>query len=134
MSIKYEITLLDNACEEIRDMVQQGQYDECEDKVRELMMMFPDHAAPHNLYGIIKELEGFRIQAMKHYRVAWALDNRYSPARHNMERLASLEKSLKIAFSDQDCTPIETKQRMKVEYDEKGIGHIVRNSLLGWQQ
>ena len=128
-----EINQLSNACEEIREMVHQGNFTKSEDRVRELMMLYPDHAAPHNLYGIIKELEGYRILAMKHYRVAWALDNRYAPARHNMERLASLEKTEKIAFVESDIVKVATKSHMKIEYDERGVGHIVKHNLLGWQ-
>lgn len=122
---------LNDGSEGIREMIQLGNYQESEAKVRKLMMLFPDCAAPHNLYGILMELQGDRMLAMKHYRVAWALDNAYVPARHNMERLAGLEKSWKIAFNDQDCITAKPKKQMEIQYDERGIGHIVKCSTLG---
>lgn len=134
MKQEYEMKPLDDICEDIRDMIRQGKYDDSEAMVRKLMMRYPDNAAPHNLYGILMELQGDRILAMKHYRVAWALDNAYVPARHNMERLAGLEKSWKIAFHQQDCMDTKPKKQMEIQYDERGIGHIVKAARLGWQQ
>ncbi len=131
MKQEFKMQKLDDSSEEIREMIRVGNYQESETRVRELMMLYPDCAAPHNLYGIIMELQGDRICAMKHYRVAWALDNTYMPARHNMERLAGLEKSWKIAFNAQDCISSKRKKHMEIQYDEHGVGHIVKCAMLG---
>lgn len=70
MKQEFKMQKLDDSSEEIREMIRVGNYQESETRVRELMMLYPDCAAPHNLYGIIMELQGDRICAMKHYRVA----------------------------------------------------------------
>lgn len=48
-----------------------------------------------------------------------------------MERLAGLEKSWKIAFNAQDCISSKPKKHMEIQYDEHGVGHIVKCAMLG---
>ena len=50
-------------------------------------MLANDHTPEiHNLLGIIWELKGFPLIAMRHYRCAYVLDGTYKPAIINMIR------------------------------------------------
>ena len=69
----------------IRALVAQRHFSEAEDEAAQAMSAAPHAAQPHNLMGIIAESRNDHVQAMKHFRAAWALDPTYRPARINME-------------------------------------------------
>ncbi len=50
-----------------------------------------DAPEPHNLLGILYELQSDDNSARKHYRAAYALDPTYTPAIRNLERLVIFE-------------------------------------------
>ena len=50
-----------------------------------------DAPQPHNLLGILNEIEGDDLSARRHYRAAYALDPTYKPACRNLERLVMFE-------------------------------------------
>ncbi len=52
------------------------------------MAMNMDAPEPHNLLGILYELQGDDVAARQHYRAAYALDPTYKPSCRNLERLA----------------------------------------------
>ncbi|MEG0290746.1 MAG: hypothetical protein RR440_06910 [Erysipelotrichaceae bacterium] len=96
-------------------------------EVVKAMMLYPHSALPHNLMGIMMEKSGDKQLAMAHYRAAYALDPSYLPARWNMERFVCLNKKATIAYTQQDCPLLEDKKvRYKMEYDENGIGHMIK--------
>ena len=51
------------------------------------MAMNMDAPEPHNLLGILYELQGDDVAARQHYRAAYALDPTYKPSCRNLERL-----------------------------------------------
>lgn len=68
-------------------LINNGELDEAEQEVKKAFMIRAVAPQPHNLLGIIEEYRGDRINARKHYRAAWALDETYQPAYRNLERL-----------------------------------------------
>ena len=66
----------------IRALVAQQHFSEAEDEAAQAMAAAPHDAQPHNLMGIIVESRNDHVQAMKHFRAAWALDPTYRPARN----------------------------------------------------
>lgn len=90
-------------CNKIRKLVAVGKYKECESILAKAMGVFPHAPQPHNLFGIVFEKEGDHVQAMKHFRAAWALDPTYLPARTNMDLFATFYSSGKCAYDESDC-------------------------------
>lgn len=112
--------------ERVRELVRFNHIEESKKMVVEAMGEYPDAAEPHNLYGILMERMGEHVGAMKHFRAAWALDPTYEPAKRNMERFGSFQPTGTMAFNETDCEEELKKQLFKVEYDTRGIGHVVR--------
>lgn len=121
-----EIQMLQELCGSARKLVGEYRLDECERMVCEAMMNCPHAAEPHNLMGIILEKKGYHVAAMKHFRAASALDPTYVPARENMERFGSFSTDKKLAFDESDCCLREKKSFVKVEFDGRGVGRVVR--------
>lgn len=113
-------------CAEAKRFVGENRLEECERLVRNAMAEFPDAAEPHNLFGIVLIREGDPVRAMKHFRAACDLDPAFVPARVNLERFGEFRPSGSCAFCDEDCPKEIKKDKYKVEYDDNGIGHIVR--------
>lgn len=118
-----ELTVL---CNTVRDFVGQKKYRECEQLITDAMGKYPHAPEPHNLIGILFENEGDHLTAMKHFRAAWALDPTYIPARYNLERYGSFFATGQSAFNEADCPQEQEKDLYKIEYDEHGVGHVIR--------
>ncbi len=115
---------MNELCDAVRQFVEQRRYQEAEMLVKEAMGKYPHAPEPHNLIGLLLELQEDHLIAMKHFRAAWALDPTYIPARHNLDHFGSFYPRGNWALDESDC-PVEKKQDLyKVEYDEQGIGHI----------
>ena len=115
----------------IRALVQQRHFSEAESEAAKAMANAPHAAQPHNLMGIVSESRGDHVQAMKHFRAAWALDPTFLPARVNMERYGSFPGRLAPpAYDDADLPPYhaESRRAYRMEYDENGVGHVVRRN------
>lgn len=113
----------------IRALVQQRHFSEAENEAAQAMAIAPHAAQPHNLMGIIAESRNDHVQAMKHFRAAWALDPTFLPARVNMERYGSFSGQMpRPVYDEMECTPYraENRRAYRIEYDENGIGHVVR--------
>ena len=113
----------------IRALVAQRHFSEAEDEAAQAMTAAPHDAQPHNLMGIIAESRNDHVQAMKHFRAAWALDPTYLPARINMERYGSFSGHLpRPVYDETDCAPsrAENRRAFRIEYDANGIGHVIR--------
>lgn len=117
---------LNQLCEEIRSLICDYHIEESREIVCDAMKEYPDAAEPHNLFGILMEKRGNHITAMKHFRAAWALDPTFLPARKNMENYGSFARPSEAAYTMEDCRREETKERFKIEYDENGVGHVVK--------
>jgi len=113
-------------CISVRELSRQSQYEECEALLKNAMAKYPHNPQPHNLMGLLLELQNDLLLAMKHFRAAWALDPTYIPSRQNLDHFGSFYPTGKWAFDESDC-PEEKKQgNYKIEYDQNGIGHIIR--------
>ena len=113
----------------IRALVAQRHFSEAEDEAAQAMTAAPHDAQPHNLMGIIAESRNDHVQAMKHFRAAWALDPTYRPARINMERYGSFSGQMpRPVYDETECAPgpAESRPAYRIEYDAKGIGHVIR--------
>lgn len=115
---------------EIKLFIQKQQYLNGEKKIINLMSDMPHSAVPHNLYGILLEKEHRHVEAMKHFRAAYALDPTYIPARYNLEQYGSYSVfGFSPAYSEEDCIEIcrkENDTQFAIEYDEHHVGHMVR--------
>ncbi|MGN0371963.1 MAG: hypothetical protein ACI4F3_04040 [Enterocloster sp.] len=121
-------TELHRLCASVRKYAGTDNYQKCAELICEAMGRFPHSPEPHNLFGIVLEKEGDHAEAMKHFRAAWALDPGYQPARQNMELYSTFYSQGKCAYDEDDC-PQESCPKYVTEYDEKGIGHLVRRDV-----
>lgn len=123
-------TKSDSLSQTVKTYIEQGNYESAEMNIAEAMAENPHDANPHNLMGILKEHENDHVLAMKHFRAAWALDPTFRPARFNMNKYAACFDSGRFnpdAYEDSDCKDEDKKLNLyKVEYDEHGIGRVVR--------
>lgn len=113
----------------IRALVAQRHFSEAEAEAAQAMAAAPHDAQPHNLMGIIAESRNDHVQAMKHFRAAWALDPTYRPARINMERYGSFSGQMpRPVYDETECAPdpAESRPAYRIEYDKRGIGHVIR--------
>lgn len=117
---------LELLCTHVRELISAGAYEQCEDKIKFFIQKFPHAPHPHNLYGVLLERQGDHLTAMKHFRVAWVLDATYLPARHNLEHFGTFFPHGKCAYDESDCPQDDTADAYEMEYDEHGVGHVVR--------
>ena len=125
----FEQEAMDTLTARIRTLVGQQHFSEAEEEIARAMSAAPHAAQPHNLMGIVSAGRGDHIQAMKHFRAAWALDPTYLPARVNMERYGSFSARLpRPAFDETDCTPCPEEKRRAcwIAHDAHGVGHVIR--------
>lgn len=87
----------------VRHLAEKGKLEECKRLVCPLMSEYPDYAQPHNLYGVLLEIQKDHIGAMKHFRAAAALDPTYMPARNNLEYFGSFTPRGHMAYDEDDC-------------------------------
>ena len=115
----------------IRALVAQRHFSQAEDEAARAMAAAPHDAQPHNLMGIIAESRNDHVQAMKHFRAAWALDPTYLPARINMERYGSFSGQMpRPVYDETECAPSSAENRpaYRIEYDKHGIGHVIKEA------
>ena len=112
-------------CSEVRQLIVNGAYEECDTLLKNSIGEYPHAPEPHNFLGMLLENEGNHLLAMKHFRAAWALDPTYLPARHNLEFYGTFFSRGNGAFDESDCPQLVENKTYKVEYDKNGIGHVV---------
>lgn len=108
-SINEEKEVLLSICQEIRALVKQRNYTECEVILQSAIGKYPHSSEPHNLYGVLYEEQGDHVAAMKHFRAAWALDPTYLPARFNIEQYSTFYSKISPAYDETDCPKFEQK-------------------------
>ncbi|MDD3277572.1 MAG: hypothetical protein PHG16_01620 [Lachnospiraceae bacterium] len=118
-------TELDALCVQLKALIREGKYQQCEQLVFASMQKYPHAPQPHNLIGLLLEREGNHVAAMKHFRAAWALDPTYLPAQQNLESFGTLFARSSYAFDESDC-PQEKRHTYTVQKDKDGISHVVR--------
>jgi hypothetical protein len=119
-------------CSAVRILISRKQFRESEELIRQAMGKYPHAAQPHNLFGIQLENEGDHLAAMKHFRAAVALDATYLPARYNMDQYADVfGKEHMDVYVEADYPQEQKKDLYKIEYDENGIGRMVKREKAG---
>ncbi len=116
---------LTELCRTVRKLIEQSKYQESEMLIQSAMGSHPHAPEPHNLIGILLEKKGDHLSAMKHFRAAWVLDPTYLPARHNLEHYGTFFSKGKCAYDETDCLSEKKENLYKIEYDRRGIGHVV---------
>ena len=116
---------LSELCISIRSLVASREYDKCSDLICKAMELYPCAPQPHNLLGVVLEKTGNHALAMKHFRAAWALDPTYDPAGQNLSTYGTFYSRGRVAYDESDCQEEKTGF-CEVEYDGRGIGHILR--------
>lgn len=119
---------LQTLCNQVRDLIQSGDYEDCYKVIVEEMKNSPHAPEPHNLLGMLLERQGNHILAMKHFRAAWNLDPTYLPARYNLDVYGTFFSKGTGAYDESDCPVLKEKNPYTVEYDKNNIGHIVRRN------
>ncbi|HZW49074.1 MAG TPA: hypothetical protein VFF80_02925 [Bacillota bacterium] len=116
-------------CDSFRDLSEKGDYLECEQLIISAMGKYPHSPVPHNLMGVLLEYQNDHLAAMKHFRAAWALDPTYMPARMNLEHYSSFVPLGPYVIDEGDCMVEESREAYKIEYDEHGIGHVLKRRV-----
>ena len=120
---------IDSICNIAKEYIEHNNFDKCKGIICEAMKKYPNSPQPHNLMGILYENKGDHIMAMKHFRASCAIDPSYLPSRYNMEQYGDMfSKGRKSFYVEGDCPREYEKQLYKIEYDENGIGHIVKRN------
>lgn len=125
---KSELSVLTST---VRELIGQKKYQECWQLIKEAMKEHPHAPEPHNLVGILLEHEGDHLTAMKHFRAAWALDPTYIPVRYNLEHFGTFFTTGKEVYDEFDCPNEKEKDLYKLEYDDFGVGHVIRRRKNG---
>ena len=120
-----QVSPMQALCDAVRRLCREGNYQTCRALIRDAMADNPDAPQPHNLLGIVLEKEGNHTEAMKHFRAAWDLDSTYAPARRNLDFYGTFYAKGQCAYDESDCTD-GVANAAGVEFDDRGIGHVVR--------
>lgn len=124
--VSEEKEVLTKISNDVRGLVLNGKYEECDLLLQKVIGEYPHASEPHNLFGILFEKKGCHEAAMKHFRAAWALDPTYLPARFNLDQLGSFYSKKEVAYNESDCPELNEEHLYETEYNEKGIGRIIR--------
>ncbi len=132
---------MNRLCSSVRDFIMKEDYAPCVDLICESMARYPHSPEPHNLLAIVLEKTGDHQSAMKHFQAAVALDPDYLPAKYNLRVYGTFFTRGNCAFTENDITMgsfgdveivydnrniAHAVNKKKIEYDEHGIGHVVR--------
>lgn len=97
---KHEMRLL---CRKIKKLIKSQDFYQCEKLILAAMEKYPHSPVPHNLLGVILEYQGDSLNAIKHFRAAWALDPSYIPAKFNLEYYEDSLRNNHFAIDEHDC-------------------------------
>lgn len=106
-------------CDSARALIENGKFAECEKLICSAMERYPNTPEPNNLLGVLLEIQGDHVLAMKHFRAAWALDPSYRPARQNLDGYGSFYEHKKVAFDESDCFPDPYLSHLEIEYEAR---------------
>jgi tetratricopeptide (TPR) repeat protein len=109
----------------VKALIQEGNYDEAYNKIRNGMSLYTNNPEPHNLMGILFEKQGLHSKAMNHFRASYALDATYLPTRHNLDSYGNMFSIGTPAYEESDCMIRQNNRKFKIVYDVTGIGRIV---------
>ncbi|WP_291743513.1 hypothetical protein [Clostridium sp.] len=112
--MRQEIIYKRSLSNQVRQLINSGEYEVCYDLIIEEMVRSPHSPEPHNLLGILLEKRRNHLLAMKHFRVASDLDPTYLPAIHNLNIYGSFYPSGKVAFDESDFKFSQDKNLYKL--------------------
>lgn len=102
--------------EQVKNLIHEQKYKECEALISTAMFEYPHDPIPHNLMGLLLESENYHVEAMKHFRAAYALDPSYRPSSWNLDCFGSFTMPHPCAYFESDCeTYTKQKKRDGVE-------------------
>ncbi len=84
---------------------------------------------PHNLLGIIAEIQGNLCLAGNHYRASCSLDATFRPALRNLERITNYYyryNSKNLDFGERSESKEENTYTIK--YDINNVGHLIKKT------
>ena len=116
---------LSELCTRVKALALDGNFSECEALITQAMRLYPHAPQPHNLFGIILEMEGDHFEAMKHFRAACALEPTYKPSSENLDINGYGRRRGRYAFCEADCDA-QASVAYEVVYDKRGIGRILK--------
>ncbi|MCI2057921.1 MAG: hypothetical protein LKJ80_01800 [Oscillibacter sp.] len=99
-----------NTIADVRNLIEQRRYAECEAVVATAMFEHPHAAEPHNLMGLLLEQEGRHPDAMCHFRAACALNPTYRPALCNLDCFGSLYRTAEPVYQESECQKATVKE------------------------
>lgn len=127
VKIKNDMREINLIISNVKAFIKSGDYSQCEEYIGKAMAKYPHSPVPHNLMGILYEKQNNHDNAMKHFRAAWDLDYSYLPARYNIENFGDFfSNNNKYIYDESDITMENKEEVLKVDYDNHGIGHVVR--------
>lgn len=88
--------------ESARTSVMNGALQAAEEQLRAALAADPLCAATYNLLGVVREKNGLPADAQIFYRVATIINNRYQPARSNLDRIGQWPRSGTIDLGEGD--------------------------------
>lgn len=94
------------------------------------MNRYPHAPEPHNLIGILLEMEGDHTKAMKHFRAALALDPTFLAARQNLESFGTFYSKGTYAYDENDCFD-SIRDRDAIETETPAISQFSRRQSHG---
>ncbi len=89
--------------EQAKGLIAERKFKECEALICTAMFEHPHDPIPHNLMGLMLESEHRHLEAMKHFRAAYALDPTYRPSSWNLECFSGFTMPHPCAFFANDC-------------------------------
>ena len=98
-----EVLELRDLCTSVKLFIKKGDYEKSNRLICEAMGRFPHSPQPHNLLGVLMEVTGDHVMAMKHFRAAWDLDPTYKPARQNLSICGNTITDNLCAYDENDC-------------------------------
>lgn len=114
-------------CTNVKMLIGMGSIQKCKNLILHAMGRYPHAPEPHNLIGILLEMEGDHPMAMKHFRAAVALAPDYLPARQNLESFGTFYSRGTYAYNENDCrTSANEPNSDSEEYSHPVIDHTTR--------
>lgn len=94
-------------------------FDTAREITRRAIATDPSRPGAYNLYGVLLEIRGDRMEAQKFYRAALDLDPTYKAARANLDRLTSWHKFGPIQLDPDPEAVKSSKEKQSVEGPER---------------
>ena len=76
-----------NSILEVKKMINSANYENARNRLCDLLSLNSENPLIYNLIGVTYELEGNRVKASKFYRMAYFLDQTFTSAANNLNRV-----------------------------------------------